>query len=117
MGRLGPFAGKLLDTIGLKPLAIFGIAVMTYATWELTKLNMDTPYMTIMGIYVLRSFGMAFICMPMVTAAINALPGRLASHGNALNTMRQLAGSIGTAILVTVMTTQTTQHLSAFGKS
>ncbi|CAC9071499.1 drug resistance transporter [Staphylococcus aureus] len=116
MGLLGPFAGKLLDTIGLKPLAIFGIAVMTYATWELTKLNMDTPYMTIMGIYVLRSFGMAFIMMPMVTAAINALPGRLASHGNAfLNTMRQLAGSIGTAILVTVMTTQTTQHLSAFG--
>ncbi|WP_416792263.1 DHA2 family efflux MFS transporter permease subunit [Staphylococcus aureus] len=117
MGLLGPFAGKLLDTIGLKPLAIFGIAVMTYATWELTKLNMDTPYMTIMGIYVLRSFGMAFIMMPMVTAAINALLGRLASHGNAfLNTMRQLAGSIGTAILVTVMTTQTTQHLSAFGE-
>ncbi|HBG3148652.1 TPA: DHA2 family efflux MFS transporter permease subunit [Staphylococcus aureus] len=117
MGLLGPFAGKLLDTIGLKPLAIFGIAVMTYATWELTKLNMDTPYMTIMGIYVLRSFGMAFIMMPMVTAAINALPGRLASHGNAFsNTMRQLAGSIGTAILVTVMTTQTTQHLSAFGE-
>ncbi|WP_410530299.1 DHA2 family efflux MFS transporter permease subunit [Staphylococcus aureus] len=117
MGLLGPFAGKLLDTIDLKPLAIFGIAVMTYATWELTKLNMDTPYMTIMGIYVLRSFGMAFIMMPMVTAAINALPGRLASHGNAfLNTMRQLAGSIGTAILVTVMTTQTTQHLSAFGE-
>ncbi|HCV0856802.1 TPA: DHA2 family efflux MFS transporter permease subunit [Staphylococcus aureus] len=117
MGLLGPFAGKLLDTIGLKPLAIFGIAVMTYATWELTKLNMDTPYMTIMGIYVLRSFGMAFIMMPMVTAAINALPGRLASHGNAfLNTMRQLAGSIGIAILVTVMTTQTTQHLSAFGE-
>lgn len=117
MGLLGPFAGKLLDTIGLKPLAIFGIAVMTYATWELTKLNMDTPYMTIMGIYVLRSLGMAFIMMPMVTAAINALPGRLASHGNAfLNTMRQLAGSIGTAILVTVMTTQTTQHLSAFGE-
>ncbi|HFE5591499.1 TPA: DHA2 family efflux MFS transporter permease subunit [Staphylococcus aureus] len=117
MGLLGPFAGKLLDTIGLKPLAIFGIAVMTYATWELTKLNMDAPYMTIMGIYVLRSFGMAFIMMPMVTAAINALPGRLASHGNAfLNTMRQLAGSIGTAILVTVMTTQTTQHLSAFGE-
>lgn len=117
MGLLGPFAGKLLDTIGLKPLAIFGIAVMTYATWELTKLNMDTPYMTIMGIYVLRSFGMAFIMMPMVTVAINALPGRLASHGNAfLNTMRQLAGSIGTAILVTVMTTQTTQHLSAFGE-
>ncbi len=116
MGVLGPVAGKLLDTIGIKPLAIFGIAIMTYATWELTKLNMDTPYFSIMGIYVLRSFGMAFIMMPIMTAGLNALPGRLISHGNAfVNTMRQLAGSIGTAILVTVMTTQTTNHVAAFG--
>ena len=55
---------------------------------------------------------MAFVMMPLMTAAINALPPRLISHGNAfLNTMRQLAGSIGTAILVTVMTTQTTNHV------
>ncbi|MDQ7157825.1 DHA2 family efflux MFS transporter permease subunit [Staphylococcus warneri] len=117
MGALGPIAGKLLDTIGIKPLAIFGIGVMTYATWELTKLNMDTPYLSIMGIYVLRSFGMAFIMMPIMTAGMNALPARLISHGNAfVNTMRQLAGSIGTAILVTVMTTQTTNHVAAFSE-
>lgn len=117
MGALGPIAGKLLDTIGIKPLAIFGIGVMTYATWELTKLNMDTPYLSIMGIYVLRSFGMAFIMMPIMTAGMNALPARLISHGNAfVNTMRQLAGSIGTAILVTVMTTQTTNHVASFGE-
>lgn len=115
MGVLGPITGKLLDTIGLKPLALFGIAIMAYGTWELTKLNMDTPYFHIMGIYVVRSFGMAFVMMPLMTAAINALPPRLISHGNAfLNTMRQLAGSIGTAILVTVMTTQTTNHVAAF---
>ena len=90
---------------------------MTYATWELTKLNMDTPYLSIMGIYVLRSFGMAFIMMPIMTAGMNALPARLISHGNAfVNTMRQLAGSIGTAILVTVMTTQTTNHVASFGE-
>ncbi|MCI2954950.1 DHA2 family efflux MFS transporter permease subunit [Staphylococcus caprae] len=116
MGALGPVAGKLLDTIGIKPLAIFGIGIMTYATWELSKLNMDTTYLHIMGIYVLRSFGMAFIMMPIMTAGMNALPGRLISHGNAfVNTMRQLAGSIGTAILVTVMTTQQTNHVAAFG--
>ena len=69
-----------------------------------------------MGIYVLRSFGMAFIMMPIMTAGMNALPARLISHGNAfVNTMRQLAGSIGTAILVTVMTTQQTNHVAAFG--
>ena len=44
MGALGPVAGKLLDTIGIKPLAIFGIGIMTYATWELSKLNNISPY-------------------------------------------------------------------------
>lgn len=117
MGALGPVAGKLLDTIGIKPLAIFGIGIMTYATWELSKLNMDTTYLHIMWIYIVRSFGMAFIMMPIMTAGMNALPPCLISHGNAfVNTMRQLAGSIGTAILVTVMTTQQTNHLSAFSE-
>ena len=117
MGALGPVAGKLLDTIGIKPLAISGIGIMTYATWELSKLNMDTTYLHIMWIYIVRSFGMAFIMMPIMTAGMNALPPRLISHGNAfVNTMRQLAGSIGTAILVTVMTTQQTNHLSAFSE-
>ncbi|MCG1814612.1 DHA2 family efflux MFS transporter permease subunit [Staphylococcus epidermidis] len=117
MGALGPVAGKLLDTIGIKPLAIFGIGIMTYATWELSKLNMDTTYLHIMWIYIVRSFGMAFVMMPIMTAGMNALPPRLISHSNAfVNTMRQLAGSIGTAILVTVMTTQQTNHLSAFSE-
>ncbi|MBY7665374.1 DHA2 family efflux MFS transporter permease subunit [Staphylococcus agnetis] len=115
MGLMGPIAGKLLDTIGIKPLAIVGLAIMTYATWELTKLTMDTPYVSILMIYILRSFGMSFIMMPIMTAGMNALPSRLISHGNALmNTSRQLAGSIGTAILVTVMTRQTETHFSTF---
>ena len=64
-GYIRPITGKLLDTIGLKPLALFGI-VMAYGTWELTKLNMDTPYLHIMSIYVIRSFGMAFVMMPLM---------------------------------------------------
>lgn len=112
MGLMGPIAGRLFDRIGIKPLAIFGLAIMTYATWELTKLNMDTPYSHILSIYILRSFGMSFIMMPIMTAGMNSLPGRLIPHGNAFsNTIRQLAGSIGTAILVTVMTQQATAHL------
>ncbi|QIH75299.1 DHA2 family efflux MFS transporter permease subunit [Macrococcoides canis] len=112
MGLMGPVSGRLLDKFGIKPIAIFGLLIMTYATWELTKLSMDTSYTTILGIYVLRSFGMSFIMMPIMTAGMNALPQRMIPHGNAIsNTVRQLAGSIGTAILVTVMTQQTTAHM------
>ena len=68
-----------------------------------------------MMIYIVRSFGMSFIMMPIMTAGMNSLPPRLISHGNALsNTLRQLAGSIGTALLVTVMSTQTTEHVATY---
>ncbi|MDD1513690.1 multidrug resistance protein [Priestia megaterium] len=50
-----------------------------------------------------------------MTAGMNQLPQHLISHGTALsNTIRQVAGSIGTAILVTIMTQQTTEHLSNY---
>ncbi|MDU9418287.1 DHA2 family efflux MFS transporter permease subunit [Staphylococcus lloydii] len=117
MGIMGPIAGRLLDAIGIKPLAIIGTAIMTYATYELTKLNMNTTYGHLMLIYIIRSFGMSFIMMPIMTAGMNSLPLRLIPHGNALsNTMRQLAGSIGTAILVTVMSNQTTQYSATYAQ-
>ncbi|AWI43844.1 multidrug MFS transporter [Staphylococcus nepalensis] len=117
MGVMGPIAGKLLDTIGIKPLALIGTAIMTYATWELTKLNMNTTYGHLMMIYIVRSFGMSFVMMPIMTAGMNALPSRLIAHGNALsNTLRQLAGSIGTALLVTVMSTQTIQYAAGYAQ-
>ena len=104
MGLMGPIAGKLLDTIGIKPLALIGTGIMTYATWELSKLNTNTTYTHLMIVYMIRSFGMSFIMMPIMTAGMNSLPQRLISHGSSLsNTLRQLAGSIGTALLVTVM--------------
>ncbi|ASI34213.1 MFS transporter [Exiguobacterium sp. N4-1P] len=113
MGITGPFAGRLFDRFGIRPLAIFGLTLMTYGTWELTQLDLNTSYYSIMGIYMLRSFGMAFIMMPIMTAGMNALPMKMIPHGNATqNTLRQVAGSIGTAILVTVMTRQTTAHLA-----
>ncbi|MFQ3872094.1 DHA2 family efflux MFS transporter permease subunit [Staphylococcus sp. Mo2-1] len=117
MGVMGPISGKLLDTIGIKPLALIGTAIMTYATWELTKLDMNTTYAHLVVVYMIRSFGMSFIMMPIMTAGMNSLPQRLISHGNALsNTLRQLAGSIGTALLVTVMSTQTTEHIVAYSQ-
>ncbi|MEY8348778.1 DHA2 family efflux MFS transporter permease subunit [Bacillus cereus] len=116
MGIMGPVAGKLFDKYGIRPLAIVGLAITTYATYEFTQLSMDTPYSVIMTDYIIRSFGMSFIMMPIMTAGMNALPMKLISHGTATqNTSRQVAGSIGTAILITIMTQQTTAHVADYG--
>lgn len=116
MGIMGLIAGKLFDKYGIRPLAIIGLAITTYATYEFTKLTMETPYSVIMRDYIIRSIGMSFIMMPIMTAGMNALPMKLISHGTATqNTSRQVAGSIGTAILITIMTRQTNYHVADYG--
>jgi len=116
MGIMGPVAGKLFDKYGIRPLAIVGLAITTFATYKFTTLSMDTPYSVIMMDYIIRSIGMSFIMMPIMTAGMNALPMKLISHGTATqNTSRQVAGSIGTAILITLMTQQTTAHVADYG--
>lgn len=56
------------------------------------------------------------VMMPLQTAALNSLPLKLASHGSAMfNTMRQVAGSIGTAALITVMSKSAASFATKLG--
>jgi hypothetical protein len=49
--------------------------------------------------------------MPVSTNGLNQLPKRFYPHGTAMNnTLNQVAGAIGTALLVTVMSNRTETH-------
>jgi drug resistance transporter, EmrB/QacA subfamily len=112
MGIMGPIAGAVFDRIGLRTLAVVGLLITAAASWEFTKLTADTMYADILKMYTIRSLGVSLIMMPLMTAGLNQLPRKLNSHGTAMfNTMRQVAGSLGTAMLVTIMTTRTNIHL------
>jgi hypothetical protein len=55
---------------------------------------------------------MALMMMPIQTAGLNQLPKELNAHGTAItNTIRQVAGAVGTSLLVTVMTDRTKTHM------
>ncbi len=115
MGIMSPIAGALFDRIGVRPLAILGLAITTVTTWEFSKLTSDTTYGHVMWLYTLRMFGMSFIAMTIQTAGLNQLPRHLYSHGTAAsNTARQVASSFGTAILVSVMTNRTQVHYADY---
>ncbi len=52
------------------------------------------------------------VMMPVTTSGMNALPNNLISHGTAVNnTFRQIASSIGTAILISVLTNVTKANI------
>ncbi|MGL4874174.1 MAG: MDR family MFS transporter [Clostridium sp.] len=105
MGVMNPITGKLFDKIGARLLSIIGLILFTGGTFAFAFLTTTTPIWYITGMYAVRLLGMAMFMMPLTTSGLNTLERKYYSHGNAANnTMRQIAGAIGTSILITVMT-------------
>ena len=107
---LSPVTGKLFDKYGAKPLFIIGMTFIALSMWAVIDLSSSTSYGYILVRTIILRIGLSFITMPLNTAALNALPKELASHGSAVNnTIRQLAGAIGTAVIVTIYSIQLTK--------
>lgn len=112
MGLMMPIAGKLFDKFGAKWLSIIGMAITIVTTIGFINLTDSTSYTYLVLMSTGRRFGMALFLMPITTAGLNQLPSRLNAHGTAIsNTIKQVAGGVGTALLITVMTTRTKSHL------
>ncbi|MBT2709290.1 hypothetical protein J7I91_15215 [Pseudomonas sp. ISL-84] len=69
---------------------------------------MKTAYSTLVVLYTFRMFGMSMVMMPVMTNGLNQLPARNNPHGTAMNnTLQQVSGAIGSALLITVMNNRT----------
>ncbi|MBN3554128.1 DHA2 family efflux MFS transporter permease subunit [Fictibacillus nanhaiensis] len=105
-GLLSPITGRLFDKFGARWLAIIGLTIITGSSFAFATLSPTTSFTFLTVMYGVRMFGLAMVMMPVATAGLNRLPQRLIPHGAAMdNTMKMIAASVGTAILVTVMTT------------
>ncbi len=112
MGIMMPVTGRLFDRFGAKWLSIIGMAITIATTIGFVNLTDSTSYTYLVLMSTGRRFGMAMFLMPITTAGLNQLPARLNAHGTAIsNTIKQVAGAIGTSLLITVMTTSTKSHL------
>lgn len=106
MGIMSPISGRLFDKFGAKWLSIIGLSILVITTFMFTNLSEQTTFTYLAVVNSARMFGVAMVMMPVTTAGLNQLPTHLIPHGIAMNnTMRQVAGAVGTALLVTVMTT------------
>ncbi|MGO2890775.1 MAG: MDR family MFS transporter [Enterococcus devriesei] len=116
MGAMMPITGAIFDKHGAKRLAISGMLILTAATLPFAFLTKETPIAMIVILYAMRMFGISMVMMPVTTSGMNALPMNLISHGTAVNnTFRQVASSIGTAILISVLTNVTKDNLPKAG--
>jgi EmrB/QacA subfamily drug resistance transporter len=114
MGIMMPITGRIFDKKGARQLAITGMFLLTAATLPFAFLTKETPIIYVLTLYAIRMFGISMVMMPVTTSGMNALPLNLISHGTAVNnTFRQVASSIGTAVLISILTNVTKNGLPA----
>ncbi|HHQ5518283.1 TPA: MFS transporter, partial [Clostridioides difficile] len=78
-------------------------------------LGRDTSLIHVSLMYCIRMIGISMVLMPLTTWGIKTLDRELISHATAINnTLRQISGAIGSAILITIMTSATKKaHMSS----
>lgn len=112
MGVLSPITGRLFDKIGARRLAVTGMFLLTAGTIPFAFITTTTPMIYIIVLYAVRMAGIAMTMMPVTTSGMNSLPFDKMGHGTAVNnTLRQVASSVGTAILVSVLTNVTKNQM------
>lgn len=108
MGIMSPITGRLFDKFGARALAIIGLSITIFTTYEFSHLAMDTSYSFLMLMYSLRMLGMSMVMMPVMANGINQLPQTMNPHATAMNnTLQQVSGAAGSALLVTLMQNKT----------
>lgn len=104
-GLMSPIMGRLFDKYGPKWLVIPGLVIVAVSLWFFSSI---TPTSTVVFVIVLHSalmIGISMIMMPAQTNGINQLPLQYYPDGTAImNTLQQVAGAIGTALAVSIMT-------------
>ncbi|MGD7050785.1 multidrug efflux MFS transporter [Rossellomorea marisflavi] len=118
LGVISPVSGKIFDKYGAKNISIIGLVILSVASIPFLFLTKDTPIWWVVCFYSLRMLGMGFVMMPLATAGINELADNMISHGTAINnTVRQVFASLGSALMVGVMSASVTKYSIEYNES
>ncbi|MCO4325717.1 multidrug efflux MFS transporter [Staphylococcus agnetis] len=115
---MSTYTGKIYDRYGVRVLVIPGFILLIIMTILHIFLTAETPFWYVVMIYAIRMFSVALLMMPLNTAGLNALENKEVSHGNAImNSLRIIAGAMGTAISITVLSIVSRNFMDAHGHS
>ncbi|WP_455542602.1 MDR family MFS transporter [Intestinibacter sp.] len=105
MAVLSPIAGKIYDKIGIRKLYIVSALLLFIANLGMSRITMDTSIWWACILNVFRYASIGCILTPIVTWGVSNIDSSLTSHGTALiNTLRTIAGAIGSVVFVGIMT-------------
>jgi EmrB/QacA subfamily drug resistance transporter len=94
---------QLVSKIGVRVPLVVGSAVAVVGMLWITRITVTSSYLDILGPLVLIALGLGFVFVPLTLTAVSGVKAEEAGLASALlNTMQQVGGAIGLAVLATV---------------
>ena len=113
---VSPFAGKIYDKMGIKKLFIAGSAALLASNIGMCFLTMSTPLWVAAAFNVIRNISIGSLMMPLLTwGTQNVDTGKVADASSLLTSFRTIAGSIGSAVFVGIMTVVSENSAETYG--
>ena len=101
-------AGRILNRIDGRWSIVFGTLLFAWSTWLLGGLTVQAGYWDVFWPRVVQGFALGFLFVPLTTISLSDVPvPELANATGVFTLLRQLGGSLGIALLTTMLTHQT----------
>lgn len=109
-----PRSATTVARFGYRAVMTSGLVIVAFALTALVFVQIDTPLWLLLGGFFLFGLGIGLVIAPASTVMQNVLPLARAGAGSAVqNTVRQVGGALGVAIVGTVLATQYAANLAA----
>ncbi|HEY3858591.1 MAG TPA: DHA2 family efflux MFS transporter permease subunit [Gammaproteobacteria bacterium] len=113
-----PIMGKLVTHLDARWLIMFGLALSGISLLYMTNFDLQVDYITIAVARLFQALGLAFLFIPINTAAYVGMPKEKINMGTALiNLSRNLGGSVGISLVQTVFARRMQFHQTVLTES
>jgi EmrB/QacA subfamily drug resistance transporter len=109
---VAPNSARLSASYGVHRVVASGLVLVAASMYLMTTLQVDTPYLEVLAFMVVGGVGMALTMSPLTASIMAAVPVTRAGSGSAINdTTRELGGSLGVAVLGSVVSSRYVSQL------
>lgn len=113
---VSPFAGRIYDKMGIKKLFVAGAAAMVLSNIGMYFLTLSTPLWAGAVLNVIRNIAIGSLMMPLLTWGTTSIHiKKVADASSLLTSFRTVAGSIGSALFVGIMTAVSESSAASYG--
>ncbi len=111
---VAPQAGRLSDRVGSRWLVGGGMTLLAGMLFYYSFLGAHASFWQLLPAFVIGGFGMGITMTPVTAAAMSSVPVDKAGVGSAvLNSMRQVGGSLGIAVMGAIVASTATASAKA----